>query len=1192
MRVLKSVLRFLVSRRLWSAVGVLLLCWLIWRFGMLVAVAGVAPFETALARLIAIGVVLILWLLVILLGQLRAARANRVFVAELAKPAAKAPPPQPGQVAVGEIGSKFQGILAQVNRSKLGSRRFLREMPWYLFIGPPGTGKTTALRQSGLKFPIELNEDIKGVGGTRNCDWFFTDQAVLVDTAGRYTEQASHAETDAAEWQGFLDLLRKHRGRRALNGVIVAISLRELLGPREELRAHGREIRKRLAELRERLAIHLPVYLMVTKLDLLPGFESFFSELSTEEREQVWGATLPLDGGAEGATLDRELEALAARLEARLAQRLADDLPLPRRAEIFRFPAQVLALGAPLRLLIDAAFGETRYDEAPWLRGFYLTSATQEGSPVDRLVAELGDGFGIPVHPVAAPRRSDRRSFFLRRFLTDLVFPEAGLGVFDRRAEERRRWIWRGTLAGAVLATACLSALFVFSYRRSLGAVEEQQRRFADLRETLALEASQPASTETPDLAPGLAAMDEVRAAFVADPAPALTALGPRADAEIAGAQKVVYDGALRTLLEPRMVALLEATMWRQVRNPDYLLGAVQTYYMMTGLAPSYDRALAETWWQQDLAAGWVDEAGAAPRIDPFPTEAARDHQVAALDRLATETEKIAPDQELVRAAIASLCAIPLPQRAYSALLSNPAVTGLSPWSPAAVAGPSGPRVFAKTSGRPFQAGVAGAFTYAGFHGTIVPLIPEVAAQALIDRKVFADGCDDGPTPDTAALSASILQLYEQDFVAQWDGFLRDLRLAPLTDLQTAAENIKDLSSADSALRTLLTAVVAETDLTRPEASDEEAAAGAGTAVPARAVKRLRWLFPLLETAAASTGGGASASALPATAGQDVARHFADLKAVVQTVDDLPPKLDEVTAALGVLAHDLQEVLATADPQATLLERGGLPQLIGGVVNASQALPDPIDDWVAGIAGDTVAVTRDAVVAQLNDRLRADVLPFCRTATGGRYPFDATSSIDVTTTDFQRLFGPDGIFQQFMDSYLKDYVDTAVRPWAWRADYGLPAATLQPFEKAFSIQQALFPGGAGPQIGFTLTPKDLSANAFRATLTVDGQVLGYANALTQPMQMRWPGANGSNLVTLSFAPIDNSSEVSTSQTGAWAILRLFRSGTLSPTPGQPDLFSLRLGAGPYSVTYELRAASVENPFDLAMFGGFRCPEGF
>ena len=84
----------------------------------------------------------------------------------------------------------------------------LASLPWYMFIGPPGAGKTTALVNSGLKFPLADTavgrSAVRGVGGTRNCDWWFTDEAVLIDTAGRYTTQDSQAAVDSAAWLGFL----------------------------------------------------------------------------------------------------------------------------------------------------------------------------------------------------------------------------------------------------------------------------------------------------------------------------------------------------------------------------------------------------------------------------------------------------------------------------------------------------------------------------------------------------------------------------------------------------------------------------------------------------------------------------------------------------------------------------------------------------------------------------------------------------------------------------------------------------------------------------------------------------------------------------------------------------------------------------------------------------------------------------
>ena len=136
--------------------------------------------------------------------------------------------------------------------------------------------------------------------------------------------------------------------------------------------------------------------------------------------------------------------------------RLEDEDKLPARAEIFRFPAQVASLAEPIRLLVEAMFGESRYEESAWLRGLYLTSATQEGAPIDRLTG----GARLVLRPAGradARRRAGRSSAAssCSRLLTDVIFKEAGLGTFDPLAQRRRAWIWRGAaLAAAAVAGA------------------------------------------------------------------------------------------------------------------------------------------------------------------------------------------------------------------------------------------------------------------------------------------------------------------------------------------------------------------------------------------------------------------------------------------------------------------------------------------------------------------------------------------------------------------------------------------------------------------------------------------------------------------------------------------------------------------------------------------------------------------
>ena len=136
---------------------------------------------------------------------------------------------------------------------------------------------------------------MRGVGGTRNCDWWFTDEAVFLDTAGRYTTQDSDAESDSVGWREFLALLKKYRARRPLNGVMVTVSAQDLLtldpAGRE---AHVEAARNRLAELHHELQIQLPVYVLVTKCDLVDGFAEYFEDMNAGGARPGLGRDVPV----------------------------------------------------------------------------------------------------------------------------------------------------------------------------------------------------------------------------------------------------------------------------------------------------------------------------------------------------------------------------------------------------------------------------------------------------------------------------------------------------------------------------------------------------------------------------------------------------------------------------------------------------------------------------------------------------------------------------------------------------------------------------------------------------------------------------------------------------------------------------------------------------------------------------------
>src|SRR5207244_1281578 len=84
------------------------------------------------------------------------------------------------RAALDKLRQKFQSSLQEFK----SRGKDIYKLPWYVFIGEPGSGKTEAIRHSGIDFPPGLQNELQGSGGTVNMDWWFTNHGVILDTAG------------------------------------------------------------------------------------------------------------------------------------------------------------------------------------------------------------------------------------------------------------------------------------------------------------------------------------------------------------------------------------------------------------------------------------------------------------------------------------------------------------------------------------------------------------------------------------------------------------------------------------------------------------------------------------------------------------------------------------------------------------------------------------------------------------------------------------------------------------------------------------------------------------------------------------------------------------------------------------------------------------------------------------------------
>ncbi|PWC37562.1 type VI secretion system membrane subunit TssM [Azospirillum sp. TSO35-2] len=1216
---LKSILSALTSRWFLTLVAALCLAALVWFLGPLVAVAGAFPLEDPTVRLAAVFGILLVWALAMQWSLYRHRSANDRMVQALATatPAAKG---DPNADAVGQetdlLRGRLRDAMEQLRKARFGGtwgQRYLYQLPWYLLIGAPGAGKTTALVNSGLRFPLaaEMGRTaLRDFGGTRDCDWWFTDEAVLIDTAGRYITQDSQPAIDARVWKNFIGLLKRHRPRQPVNGILLAVSLPDLAAWSEaERKSHAEQLKLRLKELRGQVGSRVPVYVLLTKADLIPGFAEFFDDLSREEREQVWGVTFPLDDGktADDAPVYRfpaEFDALTGRIARRVLDRVHAESDIQRRSLDALFPAQVAALKPAIADLLTVIFEPNRYEERPLLRGLYLTSGTQDGAPVDRLAETVTGSFGLERQVL--PAGSGGRSFFINRALRDVVFAEAGLVGTDSGQERRRRLLRAGAVLAMLLAGLALAAFWANSFTENTALVAGVDAAAAKAAAELEPLSTGPRSltkiddTDFITIVPPLNTLRAIPDGW--DDPPPLAMTGGLYQGNRLGRQsEAVYARALRTTLLPRVFLRVEEQLRRERGRPEYLFQALKVYLMLAGKGP-LDKALVSEW----MALDWMGSLP-GPAYDGIRRDL-RSH----LDvLLAAPLSPLPPDDALVEEARQSLTRYPLAERGFAILRDRAEIQALADWRLVDNAGPLAGRVLIRPSGKPLSDGVPGLYTYDGFHKAVLPALPKVA-KALVDENWVLGQPSSGPQAVASAqtLEKGILAVYLDRYARQWDELLGDVVIVPLRSLNQAADALNTLSGPQSPLKLWLSAMVRETTLAPgPQDKDKAGAPAGGPAgapVSGGPLAGVAQQAQAAEKALDSTGTNAAylarlagVSLQPAgpPPGQPINDHFQALRILVQGEPGVPSKLDDALKLLGELYQQIARAANSPDQNGALLAGltgGGDKAAVAAQLRTlTRDLPDPIGGMVATVAQSSASVSVGGARAQINKAWQSSVLPFCRAALDNRFPMVRGSTVDVTAADFAKLFAPGGMIDQFFNTNLRPFVDMTVSPWAWQkvdqVDLGIPPAVLDQFERAARIRDSLFPAGAtAAKVVFEITPVELDAKATQVALDIDGQTLIYQHGPPRPQVMKWPGAEGTSSVRLGFGPPLPGEPAGIARQGPWALFHFLADGKLDSTP-QPDRFTFAVTVGTRKAVFALRADSVNNPFGKNLLETFRCP---
>jgi len=1131
-----------MNRKLWlriliSLVGAAAVAALIWFAAPLIVVQDAHPLEEPLPR---IGAIALALALIAGAGALRLYR-RRKGAERIAR-------------GIGAEDSDAP-VLAERMKEALGVLRgrgranYLYDLPWYVLIGPPGSGKTTALINAGLEFPLAGGAKpgaVKGVGGTRYCDWWFTEDAVLIDTAGRYTTQDSDAKADQKSWLAFLDLLKRNRPRQPINGVLVAISIEDLLTlPQDEVAAHAAAIKARLIELHKRLKVDFPVYALFTKADLVIGFMEFFGDLDEKQRAQVFGATFQtMDRGKSMvAHAPTEFDALTLPLSRLARDRLGAEKNPANRVLLFGFPAQMAALQAPVIGFLNAIFDPAHYKIKAALRGFYFTSGTQQGTPIDQLLGALAKGFGAEA--AATPAFSGQgKSFFLTDLIRKVIIGEAGW-VSTRR---RYRFVKMAALACLLVAAPLLAGAWWLSYARNADRIRDSEaaaQKYAEASRGVG-QANVVGDRDLSKVLPALHALRFLPGGYGdqdsgASPGVLSTDLGLNESARLKSAANTAYGVGLERMLRPRLIYRLEEQIEANANDPSALFNALKVYLMLGGLKTA-DRQLLIDYMKRD----WAENLYPGPRNAEGRDELEQ-HLAAMLDLETGHGPLVQLNGPLVEKAQAILARQNVAARALDILERRAKARSQPDWT-ASKAGGAGAVALFDPSIESIK--IPWFLTKSGF-ADFTSAAPGVVNEAERDRWVLGAA---GQTPAISAqydhLSENLGEAYAMAFVDAWREAIGRLKIRRLTTDRPSYPLLAAASSVTSPLIRLLESIRDETLLVEPAGAESTPPAGAANA----------------ETPAAI-----------------IDAALAPYHRLVEGDPGRRP-IDQMLSQLNDIRANLSRLAGNGGPADELVGR-----ITSGVANLradAAGLPQPFARMMDDAGADISREIADSNVAGALSTLREKVTLVCQDKIAGRYPFAKGAEREVDLNDFAHMFGPKGLIDQFVGSYVLSSVDASGPQWKWRDDSPLASkltpTSLADFALAADIRAAFFgPGQAAPGFSYTVTPPGVSG----PRLEIDGTVITNASG---PTNLQWPSASENHRAVLALRP---SGPPLVQQSGVWSIFRLLDAAKLS-SDGAVATFSSggRELAWRFSAAPATPGASLK-PLDLSRLRNFHCPGG-
>ena len=1178
-RFFRALWKFLKTPWVLALLVFLLLILFVWAAGPYIAIADTIILESVVARLIATVILVFCWGLFVVMYYGKRRKM------EMANPE-KAQEFQKQEVSksqfreeIDHIKSRFKAAIKIVTKHNFygSTSRSRYALPWYLLLGTANCGKTSLILNSGLKFPLNEQADrhLYKLKPTERCEILYGNEAVFVDTPGSYSE--SHVDSMPNQlWSKLLRQMFRVRPARPVNGIIVCVSMRDMIDSDTARREHlARTIRTRLSDVLKQLRSYVPVYLIFTKCDAIPGFAQFFAHLQRHEREQTFGCLAKGDT-MEPGDIRIELKELMQTLNSQIISKIHQERDLQSRGEMFQFPQELASLGSRLEDFIAETFGPSRYHRPVMFRGFFFTSALSAHDILSSAISQGERQYQTGFQPSMGNEMA--KGFFILNLLQKLITPEARLAGEDKERSwglRIRRYGMQMTAAMLFLFAAGFMGVSFINNYSNLESLNSAYAAFSgEQRKT-------PSILDAKDTLPEL---DRIEGStFIYDPAEdsSITyGLGLYQGNIFDRATNAAYLGTLNSRFITAIRRAAEHKIDSSLGSVSELKPALRAYLMLC--QPKNIN--------QKFLNGWLDKQWSAQYMGQADVQESMRHHMDYL--LANGIVPVEPNADVVDRARKALLKIPLAELAYQRMREEADESGQAPFTFRAAIGES-----------PFDGDdypIPALYTRSGYEEYLVNRCPGIIRSLTDDGWIFGSNPIVLSVLDVDKVYKEVRAMYFRDYTQYWSKAVQELNVRTPNTLSDAQKLAEQMTGGIAPTVLVLREIKGNTNFILDN-SDPSALEDAMSKEAKRKATQVIGRRTGTRVGSALVGAAAqSAEEMHARAKEEamkdavaVSQFFVPLVSLLDADGNATPALkaanDAMTSAGEYFAKLVTSDNVDQSVLAALLEIANeKDDTLRILERSAEKLPTPVRTWYSTTASGGLRRMLVIGADSINKAYQERVISAYNRSMRGSYPFNPASDRDVNLDEFASFFRTGGILDNFHDTYLQPFI---TRTGQLRSIMGrtLPVSSqaVVQLHRANRVQEAFFMSGRELGINFLLEPHALDTSLKQVNLVNAGKTVSYWHGPVSGASFTWPPEGGvSSQGVLETVDLNGITTRHTAR-GDWSLFRLFKGATIKRQSGNTCLLEVQQNGkwAQFLIQFRNRA----NPFDPSVCS-FNLPE--